>query len=177
MTSAQCRLNGRQNRFSPHPLQQSRPKTSSLPANPARLPESEPSSSLGRQQTALATELPDPTASGATICLAALGAPVLRPLPVAQNRIQARLDDRRAVALERNTERRKQADRHPTAGTTTADLPDLNLLHLREPYIPEVRALAFRTRELADRTARRMLCLHLRIVWRVLLNRADEQRN
>lgn len=174
--TTQLRLRNTQNLLRTGPVPQSMPELPGLPAGTARLPNPKPLAAFRAHQPGLNTELPNPAAGRAAIRPTTCLAPVLNPIPAAQNRVQATLDYVRGVTLERNAERRKKADRDPTARTPTAYLTDLNLVYLRKPDIPEVSALAFGTREVADRAGGRNLLLYLRIVRTVGLNRAVEMR-
>jgi len=176
MAHTQLRLNNTQDLLMTSPVPQSTPELPGLPASTARLPNAKPLAALRRHQPTLHSELPNPATGRATIRPTTRPAPFLNPIPTSQNRVQAPLNDLRSVTLERNAERREKADRDPTARTPTAYLTDLNLVYLRKPDIPEVSALAFRAREVADRAGGRNLLLYLRIVRRVGLNRAVEKR-
>lgn len=173
---AQSRLDGSQNGVTTCPAPQTRPKSTNLPVEPAPLPKTKPNRTLRGQQPTLSAKLPNPTAGRRTVCQAAALAPLTHTFTTAKNRINTRLHDRRTVTLERNAERRQKTDRHPTARATTAYLTDLNLLHRRKPHRPEISALAFGARKVADRTAGRKLRLNLWTIRRIRLNRASEER-
>ena len=175
-TPAHGRLSHMQNGLRASPGPQGGPKSLGLSTGTARLPNAEPGTAFGGQQTTASPELPNPVARRATVRQECSRAPLPDTLALAQNRVQARLDNLRGVALERNAERREKADRDPTARTPTPHLTDLNPVYLGKPDIPEICALAFRTRVAADRTGGRNLLLYLRIVGRVGLNRVVERR-
>ncbi len=173
----QPRLNHTQNAFGTSTVPQSGPKLPSPPAGTAPLPKTKPNSPLRAEQSTLTVELPNPASCRRTIRPPMPFAPIPNSFPTPQNRIQTRPDDRRAVTLERNAERRKKTDRHPTPRTPAPHLPDRNPLHLRKPDLPRISTFALRTRIRAERTAGRNLCLNLRMIRKVGLNRADEERN
>ena len=106
-------------RASPGP--QAGPKSLGLSADAARLPNAEPGTALGGQQTTASPELPNPAASRATVRTERFRAPMPDTLALAQNRVQALLDDLRGVALERNAERREK----PQTGQATGICPSI----------------------------------------------------
>ncbi len=177
MAHTQLRLNNTQNLLMTSPVPQGTPELPGLPAGTARLPNAKPIAALRRHQPTLHSELPNPATGRATIRPTTPSTPNPNRFPTPQNRVQTRLDNLRSVALERNAERREKADRDPATRTPTAYLTDLNLVYLGKPDIPEVSALAFGTREVAQRTPCRTLTLNLRMVRMVGLNITGKEAN
>jgi len=177
MAHTQPRLNNTQNLLMTSPVPQGTPELPGLPAGTGRLPNAKPIADFRTQQPGLNTELPNPTARRATIRQTTPRTPKPNRFPTPQNRVQTRLDDLRSITLERNAERRQKANRDPATRTTAAYLTDLNLHNLRKPDRPEVTALAFGTREGAQRTPCRTLILNLRMVQMVGLNITGKKAN
>lgn len=172
---AQSRLNHRQNRIHASPVPKAGPKLPNRPLRSPRLPNAEPHAALGGQLPRLITELPNPTASSQAVRQSTPIAPMPNGFPATQNRIEARLDDRRTVALEWNAERRKKTDGQRTARTTALHPPHAQPHHSRKPNLPKIHPFAPNPRP-AERTTPRNLRLNLRIVRRIRLNRANEKR-
>ena len=172
----QCRLSRGQNRTARSPLPQSSPKTTTRLPAATRLPNAQPHASLRDHLPGLIPELPEPTARRRTVRQAVPIAPLPNSLLKTQNRVQARLDDRRAVTLERHAERRKQADGQAAAPTAALHPPHAQPHDAGKPDLPKVHPLAPKPRP-AQRTAAGNLRLNLRIVRRIRLKRTKKERN
>jgi len=172
---AESRLNRVQNIPHAGPPPQREPQTAGLIAESSRKPEAEPDSPLGRHQTAVRPELPDPPPRRGSIHGRPARTPAPNALSAAEHRVQTRADDFGAVPLERHAERGKKTDRHPAAGTPAAQPPHLNPLFRRNPYRPQTSALAFRTGMAAQRTPRRTLGKNIRMAGGIGLNTGGKQ--